>query len=222
MVEAGIGDHVTEDRTAEVAGRLGVDTRVLAVLVAAPWRAADGHDTGPVAEPAGERGTVYVGVPSPAELRELDLPADGLRHFGLTPADLRRGGWTDADLRSAGLLPPGATPDPVAWFVAGEPPQLMLGFAPAGPVLLARPEPRWDGRLPVLDPADAVEVPVLPGCDDPDGDAGLAVRQVRDGRRRRARRRLTHCVICLRPVHRAATTHGACHGCAGTWLGFVF
>ncbi|MEJ8280923.1 hypothetical protein [Pseudonocardia spirodelae] len=207
------------DRTAEVAARLGVDPRVLAVVVAAGWRVADGH--GGVADaPDGPRGTVYVGVPSPAELRALDLPADGLRHFGLTPADLRRGGWTDTDLRSAGLTPPGA-PDATAWFVAGDPPQLMLGLDPARGALLARPELRRAGHPPVLDPADVVAVPVLPGCTDPDGDAALAVREVRDGLLRRARRRITHCALCLRPVLRDATTHGACHLCAGSWLGIV-
>ncbi|SFM77063.1 hypothetical protein SAMN05216207_1002333 [Pseudonocardia ammonioxydans] len=212
-----------EDRTGEVARRLATDPRVVAVLVGAPWHPAAGGPE-PDADPAeerGARGQVYVGVPSPAELRALDLPVDGLRHFGLTPAELRAGGWTDADLRSAGLTPPGAAPDPVEWFVAGEPAQLMLGLAPHGPPLLARPEPRWDGHRPVLDPADTAEVPGLLACTDPESEQGLQVTAVRDGLLRRARRRLVHCALCHVLVHRADTTHGACHGCAGRWLGIV-
>ncbi|MBP2369943.1 hypothetical protein [Pseudonocardia parietis] len=218
-----------EDRTDEVAHRLGTDPRIVAVLVGAPWRRAPGS-TEPVGDPSdpsapdgpGIRGRVFVGVPSPSELRALDLPADGLRHFGLTPAELRAGGWTDADLRSAGLTPPGAGPVTVEWFVAGEPAQLMLGFTASGPPLLARPEPWWDGHEQALDPADTEEIPGLAACTDPEGEPGLQVQVVRDGLLRRARRRLVHCTICLGYVHRADTTHGACHDCAHRWLGVLY
>lgn len=213
-----------DDLTDAVAARLGVDPRVLAVLVGAPWRrvpgAADATGApGGSGDEAPVHGRVFVGVPSPSELRALDLPAGGLRHFGLTPAKLRAGGWTDADLRSAGLPVPGA--DDVEWFVAGEPAQLLLGLGRSGPPRLARPEPRRDGPGPVLAPADAEEVPGLPGCADPEGAAGAQVRAVRDRLLRRTRRRLVHCTFCLRAQHPADTTYGACHGCATRWLGIV-
>ncbi|MEQ3553969.1 hypothetical protein WIS52_26145 [Pseudonocardia nematodicida] len=224
-----------QDRTDEIARRLDVDPRVLALVVGAPWRRASGVDSEPAGaagsaavDPAGERpvhGRVFVGVPSPSELRELDLPADGLRHFGLTPADLRAGGWTDADLRSAGIPVPGAEGtgrDGVEWFVAGEPAQLMLGLRPHGAPRLARAEPRWDGHIPGVEPVDVEDLPGLAGCTDPEAPAALAVRELRDGLLRRARRRLVHCPVCLRQVHRSNTTHGACHGCAGRWLGIVY
>jgi hypothetical protein len=210
------------DHTDELARRLGIDPRVLALLVAAPWRPASGDGEMPRAgdDDPPARGRVFVGVPSPSELRDLDLPADGLRHFGLTPAELRAGGWTDADLRSAGLPVPGAGPD-VDWFVAGEPAQLMLGLSPYGPPRLARPRTRWDGHPPVLDPVEEEEVPGLAGCTDPDDEQAAAVRDVRDRLLRRARRRLVHCPFCLRQVPRDDTTYGACHACASRWLGIL-
>ncbi|OSY36848.1 MULTISPECIES: hypothetical protein [Pseudonocardia] len=165
------------------------------------------------------RGRMYVGVPSPAELTELDLPVDGLRHFGLSPADLRAGGWTDTDLRSAGLTPPGAEPEPVEWFLAGEPAQLMLAIVPPGPPLLARPEP--GSGAGGFDPADVQEIPGIDGCTDPESDGMLLVREIRDGLVRRARRRLVHCVVCLRQVHRTDPATGVCPGCAAQWLGVL-
>ncbi|ANY08432.1 hypothetical protein [Pseudonocardia sp. HH130630-07] len=215
-----------EDLTGPVAGRLGVDPRVLAVVVGAPWRRMSGS-AGPgdgAGDPAhAVRGRVFVGVPSPAELTALDLPADGLRHFGLSPAELRAGGWTDADLRAAGLPVPGG--DDVEWFVAGEPPQLLLGIDPAGRPRLARPEPRNeqrdDGVVRVLGPVDAEQVPDLTGCTDPEGAAATGVRAVRDRLLRTARRQLVHCAFCLRQTHRAGTGYGACPDCAARWLGVV-
>jgi len=190
---------------------------------AGPARAAgpaQGTGPGPGAGPGTDgRGRMYVGVPSPSELGELGLPAEGLRHFGLSPAELRAGGWTDTDLRTAGLTPPGAGPEPVEWFLAGEPAQLMLGIAPHGPPLLARPEP--GPPTGALEPADVQEIAAIEDCADPESEAMLLVREIRDGLVRRARRRLAHCVVCLRQVHRTDPTTGVCPDCAAQWLGVL-
>lgn len=225
------GEHEVQDRTGEIARRLRTDPGVLALVLGAPWTRADGDD-GPTGTVDGQEppersgpGRLYVGVPSPSELRDLDLPPDRLRHFGLSPAELRAGGYTDGDLQSVGLVPPGIVPGPgagaVDWFVAGQPVQLMLAVPVSGPPLLARPEPGRAGDRPVPEPVDVRDVPDLAGCDDPGGAAALAVRGVRDGLLRQARRRLLHCPVCLRQVHRADTAEGLCHDCAATWLGLV-
>ncbi|MFP5071068.1 hypothetical protein ACLFMI_15570 [Pseudonocardia nantongensis] len=222
-----------QDRTGEIARRLRIDPGVLALVLGAPWTRAGGDD-----DPAADReppersapGRMYVGVPSPSELRDLDLPPDRLRHFGLSPDELRAGGYTDGDLRSVGLLPPGAAPGgsdtgaslTLEWFVVGQPVQLMLAVPASGPPQLARPEPGQAGGRPTLEPVDVREVPDLAGCADPDGAPALAVREARDGLLRRARRRLLHCPVCLRQVHRADTAEGLCHDCATEWLGILF
>ncbi|MEV1291621.1 hypothetical protein [Pseudonocardia sp. NPDC049635] len=213
------------DRTAEIAERLRTDPRIVALVLGAPWRRVgpDVSRSGPVSA-VGEgradgRGRMYVGVPSPSELSELGLPTEVLRHFGLSPADLRAGGWTDTDLRSAGLTPPGAEPEPVEWFVAGEPPQLMLGLAPSGPPLLARPEP--GAQAGGVDPVEVHRVPDVVGCTDPESDGMLLVRQIRDRLVRRARRRLAHCGVCLRQVLRTDPATGVCPDCAAEWLGVL-
>ncbi len=99
------------------------------------------------------------------------------------------------------------------WYIAGDPPQLMLAVI-AGGVILARPRGRWDGVADLRwEPIDERALPH--GAED---EAPTVVADLL----RRRRSAFRYCPYCRDLTGPESWTEGACMGCAAKWLGVVF
>lgn len=102
------------------------------------------------------------------------------------------------------------------WYIAGDPPQVMLGVSQEEPdeVLVARPLGNWGSWTLSFEP----EAPVAVDAHDP-GQLAARLAQVATSRRR-SFRWCRYCRTQCAPEHR--TEADVCSGCASVVQGVVF
>jgi hypothetical protein len=132
-------------------------------------------------------------------------------------ADEIGAGWRRAPLTSDKQLYPWDDRPRRAWFVSGQPLQVMIGVG-HGDVWVAEPDVQWHDHRPVLAPAPTLATHALAtiGTGGPLRDAVQRAEQQR-------RATFGYCRYCREltaPEHQFADD--VCQGCSSRFLGVVF